>query len=541
MDLAAYSGSSKQRRDLLKNETDQLGKELPFDYGKVSQLRILKAACSYLKKEKHFGKLRELSESSASSLAIDNLFSTEETLRNESFSGFVVCFTKLGELVHVSNTSYEHLGLRSLDILFNYENICDMVHEQDKHYFKDLDTNLDKYKNGATFSFYSLWFVSKIRRHEKSLTEYKLIQMSGHYDQKTDLYIATCKQILSVSNREILTGISADCFTSIHDSKLKFQEISLSVENLLGYNLDEDCFETKTLYELLAPESLKLIKERHLQILYEKDSKGYLDPVKVMHKNGYFVDCLVNLYSDMKDQIICKYQIIDSSSMQNYKQYVLNFKHNWSLYKFHESKTGQQSDTGIYQSEGNDSINAAQARQDDEFSNFISIDNSTSRKRSQSGLSESDASETSYEFSNSPKRSRIELIEEKSVDIKLEKFPVTEIMASNVNSIDEMTYFNIKEEEEVNVSCFDLNEIIEINNIKEDIEKELCRLQDGPSEKFSKFENYEKFDQINDTGPIMNYYNNQSNGFYMHQNEDEQLYESLLQDSDLFQCLQQAF
>ena len=116
MDLAAYSGSSKQRRDLLKNETDQLGKELPFDYGKVSQLRILKAACSYLKKEKHFGKLRELSESSASSLAIDNLFSTEETLRNESFSGFVVCFTKLGELVHVSNTSYEHLGLRSVNL-----------------------------------------------------------------------------------------------------------------------------------------------------------------------------------------------------------------------------------------------------------------------------------------------------------------------------------------------------------------------------------------------------------------------------------------
>ena len=156
-----------------------------------------------------------------------------------------------------------------------------MVHEQDKHYFKDLDTNLDKYKNGATFSFYSLWFVSKIRRHEKSLTEYKLIQMSGHYDQKTDLYIATCKQILSVSNREILTGISADCFTSIHDSKLKFQEISLSVENLLGYNLDEDCFETKTLYELLAPESLKLIKERHLQSKQFSLSKHYFFWIRI--------------------------------------------------------------------------------------------------------------------------------------------------------------------------------------------------------------------------------------------------------------------
>ena len=76
--------------------------------------------------------------------------------------------------MHVSDTSYEHLGLRSMDIMFTYDNIADMIHDQDKHYFKHLDNNFCAYKDGQEFSFYSLWFVSKIKRNEKSLTEYKV-------------------------------------------------------------------------------------------------------------------------------------------------------------------------------------------------------------------------------------------------------------------------------------------------------------------------------------------------------------------------------
>lgn len=542
MDFSTYSGSSKQRRDLLKNETDKLGKELPFDYGKVSQLRILKAACNYLKKEKHFGKLRETNEKATYA---DSLICNEDTLKNESFSGFLVCFTKLGELVHVSDTSYEHLGLRSLDILFTYDNISDMIHEHDKHYVKDLEINFSKYKNGATFSFYTLWFVSKIRRHEKSLTEYKLIRMSGHYDKKTDLYIATCTQILSVSNREILTGISADCFTSIHDSKLTFQLISMDVKNLLGYDLNEDSFETKSLYELLAPESLNLVKERHLQILCEKNTKGYLDPVKILHKNGSFIDCLMNLYCDMKDQIICKYQIIDANSMIEYKKYVVNFKRDWSLYKFYESASSS------FNSESVSHLSSASSRHENEYSNFISIEDATfdtnapsinsvnerTTKRVRSDFSESDEFDLSLNDScNSPKRFKNELNNETSVDINQDY--QLNYQQTNFNTSDEIGSFNMADEA-AEISCFDLNEIIEINNIKEKIEKELYSLQDNsfiPDEiehlKINKFE------------PVQNYFNqnDECNSFFNQpQHDDQELYESLLQDNDLFQCLQQAF
>jgi len=211
MDSNGYSGSSKQRRDLLKNETDILGRELPFDYGKVSQLRILKAACSYFKKNKFFSRLRNNQLESRSTI-LDRFIYNDETLRNEvifdnkrknayyftnklkkklqGLSGFIVCFTKTGELVYVSDTTYEHLGIRSSDLMFTYEKITDMVHEQDKPYFNELEDNFDAYKNGQQFSFYSLWFVSKIKRNDKTLTEYKVthsILQSAYSQEKYTL------------------------------------------------------------------------------------------------------------------------------------------------------------------------------------------------------------------------------------------------------------------------------------------------------------------------------------------------------------------
>lgn len=56
MDIV-HTGSAKQRRDQLKVLTEELGVELPFDYGKISQLRTLKAACAFLRKIKHFASL----------------------------------------------------------------------------------------------------------------------------------------------------------------------------------------------------------------------------------------------------------------------------------------------------------------------------------------------------------------------------------------------------------------------------------------------------------------------------------------------------
>ena len=84
MDLIPYSGSSKQRRDLLKNETDCLGRELPFDYGKVSQLRICKAACNYLKKEKYFSNIRSKSKIDETKY-LDSFIACDETLKNEVY------------------------------------------------------------------------------------------------------------------------------------------------------------------------------------------------------------------------------------------------------------------------------------------------------------------------------------------------------------------------------------------------------------------------------------------------------------------------
>ena len=46
--------STKQRRTLITKEIISLNSYLPFEVDKSSQLRSLKAVCSYIKKEKHF-------------------------------------------------------------------------------------------------------------------------------------------------------------------------------------------------------------------------------------------------------------------------------------------------------------------------------------------------------------------------------------------------------------------------------------------------------------------------------------------------------
>jgi len=78
-----YSGSSKQRRDLLKYETELLGDELFFtESGKLSQLRILKAACTFLKKEKHFNLFKNCSNSID---YMDRFVNLNEMIRNDVY------------------------------------------------------------------------------------------------------------------------------------------------------------------------------------------------------------------------------------------------------------------------------------------------------------------------------------------------------------------------------------------------------------------------------------------------------------------------
>lgn len=578
-----YNGSSKQRRDLLKNETDQLGRELPFDCGKMSQLRILKAACNYLRKDKHFGALRTLHDDSK---YINGFLGCDEIFRNESLSGFIICFSKSGELVHVSDTSYEHLGIRSIDIIFTYDSVYDMVHEHDKHFFEELKTNFEEYKNGKKFSFYSLWFVSKIKRNERSLTEYKLIRVSGHYDTKTALFVATCEQILSVSNREILSNISADCFTSVHDKQLGFQEISFDAENLLGYDLSEDDFSTKSLYHLLAPESLKIVRDRHMQVLSEKNTKGYLDAVKILHKNGSYVDCLVNLYCDMKEQIYCKYQVIGKQKMQEYNEYVQRFKRDWSIYKFYENPANSRANTNCdFLDTSFSSLPVGTKFQEtSDHSNFIAYESeivysqvmtrspeapassptnimavSTPRSHKRRLESETDEMEESFDISQFNYNKKIKT-GEPNIHFKVEPMSMeqqqqatqspmfddplgSESFGPSICFNEENFYFQRQEE----LSCFDLNEIIEISNIKENIEKEIFKLQasedrsvyrEGLKKKLSynscamnQFQQQQQHQQLN-------YDAINSSGFC---DNDEQIYQSLLEDTSLFESLQAIY
>jgi hypothetical protein len=53
---------NKQRRLLISKEIKNLGKCLPFTVKKSSQIRFLKAACLYIRKENHFQRLNSTNE-----------------------------------------------------------------------------------------------------------------------------------------------------------------------------------------------------------------------------------------------------------------------------------------------------------------------------------------------------------------------------------------------------------------------------------------------------------------------------------------------
>ncbi len=224
-----------------------------------------------------------------------------------------------------------------------------------------------------------------------------------------------------------------------------------------------------------------------------------MDPIRLLHKNGSFVDCLVNIYCDPKDQIVCKFQILSRQSMEDYKEYVLNFKHNWELYKFQENSTS--SNLNI---DSDVNHTSRQQQQEADYSNFIAIEAPISASKRHCDAVECEK----------PKRVKLEYEE----------------LSSDFSGYSELADFE----------GVDLNEILQISNIKENIEKELNLMSICPS--FNAEIRKEKavfFNggfNINDSCQFYeNYYNNDS-GY-----EDEQLYQALIEDNDLFESLQQAY
>jgi len=357
-----YSGSSKQRRDLLKAETELLGDEIPFEYGKLSQLRILKAACAFLKKEKHFNQLKNVSLL----MQTDRFVGLHETIKNDGMLGFIVCFSKIGELIYLSESITDYLGFNSMDLLLNYDYIYELAHSCDKHMYTNLAHKTSEYTS-EKFSFFSLLFASKVKRKQTSLSEYKLFKLTGHFDSITETYIANCVPVLSVSNRELLTAYNAECFTSMHYLDLKFIQLDEAAESLLGYSFLTDDMFNKSLYELLCPESLITVAERHRQILATKNSKGYLDPIRLLHNSGFYISCLLNMYLDSNGYLTCKYQLMSQNDVTQYTDYVLNFKRDWfvSISFNTNSNSDYDADEDV---ESEDHLNASEDLFQDSFS-----------------------------------------------------------------------------------------------------------------------------------------------------------------------------
>lgn len=112
---------------------------------------------------------------------------------------------------------------------------------------------------------------------------------------------------------------------------------------------------------------------------------------------------------------------------------------------------------------------------------------------------------------------------------------------SNICFNEENFYFQRQEE----LSCFDLNEIIEISNIKENIEKEIFKLQASEDRSVYREDLKRKASYNNNCArqqsqqqQWVNYDVKSSSDFCDY---DEQIYQSLLEDTNLFESLQAVY
>ncbi|RNA23047.1 Neuronal PAS domain-containing 4 [Brachionus plicatilis] len=168
------TGNSKERREQLKREIDVLGKNLPFKFEKNSQLRILKAICTYIKKDKHLGHINQLNCDTEPSFC-----STNDTNMDQISSGFITCFTNKGDLVYISDNISDYFGINALDVLFAYDNISEIPCKHDSAIFAKLFRNYQSYVLPNKISFYSSWFVSRIQKKNIYLNEYKKVLLNS--------------------------------------------------------------------------------------------------------------------------------------------------------------------------------------------------------------------------------------------------------------------------------------------------------------------------------------------------------------------------
>ena len=59
--------------------------------------------------------------------------------------------------------------------------------------------------------------------------------------------------------------------------------------------------------------------------------KGSLDGVKLIHADGSYVDCLLNMYFDNRGFIICKFQAMSLADMTMYNEYSAKLDQDWFL------------------------------------------------------------------------------------------------------------------------------------------------------------------------------------------------------------------
>jgi hypothetical protein len=216
-----------------------------------------------------------------------------------------------------------------------HDSIFELICDQDKNKYKFLLENFDN-DSSNKITFFSNWFVSKIKRKNIPKSEFKLLKMIGCYDNSTDLFIFNCQPVLSKSNRDFIMLNDPNCFKTLHKLNLEFFDLCPNAVSLMEVEEEDIGEKCISLFDVLSHESLEKVAERHSEcnfeiynnfdliinhymnnkkkiyylVLNSKLTKNFVEHVKIITKNGSILDCLMNIHINNKGYIVANFQLM---------------------------------------------------------------------------------------------------------------------------------------------------------------------------------------------------------------------------------------
>ncbi|XP_071832432.1 neuronal PAS domain-containing protein 4-like isoform X3 [Apostichopus japonicus] len=242
------SRASKERRDLINKEIDELRELLPLTKstkGHLSYIQVMSAACAYIRKGNYFNKVSYE----------DPVYGQTSFGFHQVIPGFLIMVSSAEKLLYVSENITDYLGHSMVELISKGAFLKDLVDEEDLHFVWNqlqIPANYDGFYKSNERRFVCRMLKSQCfkRRLLDCVAEHSENRSTPIYvkgkvyhlspeDSQTTVLLALCYPLLEPSIPKNIDKQDTIWFTTIHDLNLRIKAASERVNSSIvpGINL----------------------------------------------------------------------------------------------------------------------------------------------------------------------------------------------------------------------------------------------------------------------------------------------------------------